>query len=415
MPRPATDHVEQLLLHNRPEHLLVYVHVPFCQAKCYYCNFAVDIRKSQTLYENYVTELIAGIEQLTAILPDQTSIAGIDIGGGTPTMLDSEQLVRLLTALKPLTARSSGRALSIETTPFIAAEQPEKMQALHDNGIDRISVGLQSTNSETLASVNRAQQANLAERAMVNLQRSGFERLSVDLIFALPGQTEQMWLEDLKRVAAMGVDTITTYDCLYRGKGRALTKRTADKPNSETYGRLYDLAFDYLSSQGYHAHYGSVNFSRHIGESGTSSYFEGRLLDGLPYIGLGNYASSLMGNQWWFAPYSVNQWLAERSQGSLFPLGDGYVLPREEIMAKHILANLSFGLIDSRRFFKAFKVPLEEIFGEALDLAQARNWLYKAADNAHLYLLAPGAFKSMAAIRSLFYTPQAIDWLLLNK
>lgn len=397
--------------------LLVYLHVPFCQAKCFYCNFAVDIRKDKAIYNRYVSELVKSIAELEAALPANVSIPGIDIGGGTPTMLESEQLVTILTALKPLLARSAAtaRPLSIETTPSIAAEQKDKLSALRENGVDRISVGLQSTNNETLASVNRGRQIDLADQAIANIKDSRFERISVDLIFALPGQTEQMWLTDLQLAADMGVDTITTYDCLYRGKGRALTRRTNDKPDTETYGRLYDLAFNYLTGRGYHAPYGSVNFSRHQGETGTSSYFEGRLLDGLPYVGLGNYASSLIGQNWWFAPYGVNQWLSARASGIMLPVGDAYHLPVMEIMAKHVLANLSFGVIDGQRFRRAFSMSLEDSFGPSLEMACEHGWLTRDSGNSgesdNHYSVAPSAFKHMSEIRALFYTPAAIAWL----
>jgi len=95
-------------------------------------------------------------------------------------------------------------------------------------------------------------------------------------------------------------------------------------PSTEDYGRLYDLGWHFLKSYGYLAAYGGVNFSRIENETGTSAYFEGRLLDGFNYLGLGNYASSLCGQQWWFAPYSVNEWIRRVEEGLSFPVGDAY-------------------------------------------------------------------------------------------
>jgi oxygen-independent coproporphyrinogen III oxidase len=393
--------------------LALYLHVPFCAAKCYYCNFAVDTRANPDLFSRYVNALLTEIDGLNSLVSPSCTIQGIDIGGGTPTRLPIALLQRILQAIAPWCQRADAvRPLSIETTPAIAASEPEKLAALVEGGVQRISVGLQSTNNETLASLNRSAQQSLAENALRNLKAAGFERISADLIFGLPGQTSAQWQEDLARVTDFGPDAITTYDCLYRGKGRALTKLRTDTPDQSVYGQLYDQAFNFLSTAGYHAPYGSVNFSRHANETGTSSYFEGRLLDGLAYIGLGNYASSLCGNNWWFAPYRVNDWLAAVESGTRFPSGDSYVLADEEMMAKHILANLSFGVIDATRFKASFACELDDSFADSLSLAIERGWLIKTSTG---YGIAPGNFCNMPQIRSLFYSQRAIDWLESQK
>jgi oxygen-independent coproporphyrinogen-3 oxidase len=268
-------------------------------------------------------------------------------------------------------------------------------------------MGLQSTSQEILARVNRKTQLDRGSRAIENLRRAGFRRLNVDLIFALPGQTQRHWREDLDYVAALPVDSVTTYDCLYRGKGRALTRGT-DKPGPEVYGVRYDQAYEVLTRYGFHALYGSVNFSRHPGETGTSPYFEGRLLEGLPYVGVGNYASSLVGDTWWFAPYRVNDWLREVEKGVSIPAGDVYRLPCDELMAKYVLLSLSFGILDPRRFRRCFGVDLDTIYAPVLEFALEQRWLCRQSDG---YRIAPRAFVFMPKVRALFYSTAAITWL----
>lgn len=397
---------------NGASEVLLYCHVPFCQAKCYYCNFAVEVRKENSLHHRYVSALVSELTQANQLLAS-AKIGGIDIGGGTPTILATDELMRILEALQPFISRSrSARPLSIETTPAIAAQQPEKMRALAQAGVNRISVGLQSTNAETLAAVNRDEQISVGLTAVQNLMTSGFQRVSVDLIFALPGQTREQWLLDLERVVSLAPDTITTYDCLYRGSGRVLTRHTEEKPSPDAYRELYDLAYDYLLQHGYFAPYGSVNFSRHADETGTSAYFEARLLDGSPYLGLGNYASSLCGQAWWFAPYKVNDWLKRIEAGEHFPVGDSYLLPDAERMAKYLLLSLSFGVIDPQRFQKVFNQELHNCFAAELELAQDQHWLEKSGS---LYHIGAGHFGDLPKLRSLFYSARAIDWLKNQK
>ncbi len=392
--------------------MLLYLHVPFCQAKCYFCNFAVDVRTAPELHRRYADLLCAQVARLDALIPQNVVVPGIDIGGGTPTLLDEHRLAQILTALAPWKKRAAraGQAhpLSIETTPRIAAEHPARLAALVDGGVSRVSMGVQSVNATTLADVNRGLQEDKTEAAVRNMRGAGFRRVNVDIIFGLPGQGEDDWRTSVQAMIDLGVDSITTYDCLYRGKGRALTKRTRDKPSPEAYGRLYDLSYDLLTRAGFHAAYGSVNFSRIAGETGTSPYFEGRLFDHIPYIGAGNYASSMVGDTWWFAPHGVNSWMKAIEEGAVMPAGDSYVLPRAELMAKQVLLSLNYGVISAARFEARFGVSLEAAYGPMLACAVAKGWLAETGDG---YAVAPGHFADMSQIRALFYTSDAIDWL----
>ncbi len=399
---------------TRQPRLLLYVHVPFCEAKCFYCNFAVDLRKGEALHARYVDALVAQLARLDALLPGACTVPGIDIGGGTPTLLSPALLERVLEALRPWRRRCEGAwPLSIETTPRVAAMDAERLAVLKAGGVDRVSMGLQSTNDETLARVNRRAQRSLGDTAVEALGRVGFRRINVDLVFGLPGQTDAHWRTDVERVAALPVDSVTTYDCLYRGAGRAMPRLTAARPTPDHYGALYDRAYEYLTTHGFHAPYGSVNFSRHAGETGTSPYFEGRLLDGLPYVGAGNYASSLVGGQWWFAPQGVDGYMAEVEAGQVLPHEDGYVLPEDELWAKYVLLSLNFGLIDPARFRRfSGGVELEAAFGPQLEHALEEGWLVRGAEG--VYGVVPGHFRAMYWLRALFYSAGAVRWLGLR-
>lgn len=398
---------------ERAPHALLYVHVPFCAQRCFYCNFAVDVRRSQPLHARYIDALITQLERLDAAWSgESTPLSGIDIGGGTPTQLAPALLERLMHAMQPwLTRMNEAAELSIETTPRVAAHHPEKLAMLRDAGVTRISMGLQSTNDETLASVNRRQQRTLATESLAALTSAGFARTSVDLVFGLPGQTSDHLREDLHEVIAHGADTITLYDCLYRGQGRALPGLVSHRPTPVEYAAMYDMAWELLNEAGYVGQYGGVNFSRRPGELGTSSYFTGRLLKGEPYVGVGNYASSLTPQgRWWFAAYEVDDYIADiESSGLVLPTtGGAYVLPAREHMAKHILANLNFGVVEALAFQHVFGESLDSCFGKSLTMACDRGWLVPTSKG---YAVAHGAFAHIWTLRALFYAPEALDWV----
>jgi oxygen-independent coproporphyrinogen-3 oxidase len=388
--------------------VLLYLHVPFCEAKCFYCNFAVDVSRDETTQSAYVDALLRELDGHAAWLGG-TTVQGIDIGGGTPTRLPAEQLRRLCQAIAPY-ARGAAHPFptSIETTPRIAATEPEKLQILSSEGIDRVSMGVQSFNATTLALVNRRRQIDQTTQAMAHLREAHFKRINLDVIFGLPSQTSSDWLQDLERVIALQPDSITTYDCLYRGKGRALTKTSRNTPTPADYGALYDIGYRTLIQAGWHAPYGSVNFSRRPDETGTSACFEGRLLNGLPYLGLGNYASSLRADHWAFNTYGVADYIARIKAGAN-PCEYYYELPRVESQAKYALYSLNYGFIDEVRFQRRFGQALDEVYGSELAYANQAGLLNRQGSR---WQLAQGRFDSMHLVRSLFYPAQARQWLM---
>jgi len=392
--------------------LLLYVHVPFCEARCSYCNFAVDTHGTPERQARYVRALCTALGRLSGAVRRDVEVPGIDLGGGTPTLLGMPLLESLLEALKPWAAKSASPfPLSVETTPAVAAHEPDKLRLLAQGGVSRVSLGVQSTAGAVLEAVRRTAQVGQADRALAALRRAGFQRVNADLIFGLPGQGPADFAADVARVADAGVDSVTTYDCLYRGKGRALTRVTPSLPTPSEYARLYDAAYEVLTARGFHAPYGSLNFSRHAGETGTSPYFEGRLLDGLPYVGVGNYASTLCGGHWGFAPYKVDAWVEQVEGGAVLPLSDLYALPPQERVAKQVLLSLSFGRLDPARFQTAHGVSLQQACGPAVARALEEGWLVEAAGE---YRVAPGRFDALPRLRSLFYPARAISWLQSN-
>src|SRR4051812_40933217 len=116
--------------------LLLYVHVPFCAARCYYCNFAIDLRSQARVHAAYVDAIVTQLARLLPLVRHRP-LAGIDIGGGTPTLLDTDLLVCLLDAVAPFRALARvPHPLSIETTPDIAAHHPERLDVLRRGGAD---------------------------------------------------------------------------------------------------------------------------------------------------------------------------------------------------------------------------------------------------------------------------------------
>lgn len=441
--------------------LLLYLHIPFCKSKCHYCNFAVDTRQSFELRERYSKNLAEQVQQWSSVILDpkyNITLSGIDIGksppslslspihllgGGTPTLLSENHLEIIMSSLQPLLKHQQKKNhdssfLSIETTPEIAATEPSKLKLLFQSGIHRISVGIQTSNETLLCQVNRSTTDHV-DLAVSNLRQIGYHRINLDLIFGLPNQSLEQWKADLRRVVQLNPDSITTYDCVYKGKGRGINSimsKQRDEQNSlpswSLYGEMYDYGYQYLHSQGYRAPYGSVNFSRIPNETGTSRYFENRLLRGMNYVGLGNYSSTMIDRYWIFSPYTVEGWLAdtslsstvskstsggvEESSGSLgvpqwLPY-NAYSLPIEERVSKYILSSLSFGFLDERYFSEIFPTwTLENFYSREIfeELVEKKKWLRYEEKEGRFYLN-DHCFQYMPQIRAMFHSKRSLRW-----
>lgn len=384
---------------------LLYVHVPFCSGRCGFCAFATETSPSPERLSEYVRAVLTELERYPRLL--QRGVACLDIGGGTPLILPEGDLDRLLSTLAPLVRKPKTAARSIETTPEEVCASPGKLRILRNRGFDRISMGVQTVGRKALREAHRYQEASVVRRAAEYINAAQFPRLNIDLIFGLPGQTLATWQKDLRAALEISPDSITTYDCLHRQEGRALTRPHPKLPTTRRMGELYNRAYAVLADEGFQADYGSLNFSRHLGETGTSLYFERRLQHGDAYLGLGAHATSLAGDRWRFNARHVDDYLGALRDGRS-PTEWSYRLPTAEQQAKYLLFSLNFGCILAARFQALFHQELESVLGEELALAVERGWLRRDATG---YRLCEGQFEHIYEVRSLLYTRGARRWL----
>jgi len=267
-------------------------------------------------------------------------------------------------------------------------------------------MGVQTTSQSALAAVNREDQWSNVAQASELVRKSGIQRLSMDLMFGLPNQTIADWHEDLFHITSLSPDSIVTYDCIYRGQGRRLISDVTEPPAVALLGKMYDIAYNYLTGHGYHADYGSVNFSLHPGETGTSEYFERRLLWGEDYVGIGNYASSLLGGRWMFNRHNIDSYIESVLNGTS-SIEYHYSLPSAELYAKYLLYSLNFGKIMPEHFNKLFGNSLLSAYKRELQFAEKAGWIN--IDN-NCVTIATGQFANMYQFRSLLYSDAAKQW-----
>jgi oxygen-independent coproporphyrinogen-3 oxidase len=206
----------------------LYIHTPFCVHKCHYCDFYsfVDTRDQQHAFVERLCK------ELRALAPHAATIDTIFVGGGTPSLLQPALWKRLLVALHDLfdlrnatVPRKSdlpGRQPSAPATPFEFTVEcnpesvtPELLGILRDGGVNRVSIGAQSFNAAHLATLERWHRPENVARAVDLARAAGIERQSIDLIFAVPGQTLEQWRSDLSIALSLGTTHLSCYDLTY--------------------------------------------------------------------------------------------------------------------------------------------------------------------------------------------------------
>lgn len=237
----------------------LYVHIPFCRHRCWYCDFAVVTGHSD-LADRYLDALAAEWRRQQAMVPGPVLLRSIFVGGGTPTELTPRQLQRLLSDLRTGPPWADDIEVSIEANPDGFSEA--HLTALLDAGVTRISLGGQSFQARHLAFLERQHTPADVFAAVRRVQAAGL-RVAVDLIFGIPGQTLAEWRDDLETVLALGVGHVSTYGLTYE-KGTRLWKawqRGLITPiENEREAQMYELAMDLLPVSGFE-HYEISNFA----------------------------------------------------------------------------------------------------------------------------------------------------------
>ncbi len=233
-----------------------YVHVPFCAHHCGYCNFTL-IAGRDDLIDRYITAL----ERELALLEYPREVDTLFLGGGTPSHLSPSQLQRLLTIVLKWFPLADGGEFSVEANPIDMV--PSRVEVLAAHGVTRISLGVQSFNTEKLEVLERDHNAGIVSQAVQHL-RSAAMNVSLDLIFAVPGESLATWRDDLAAAVELAPDHLSTYGLTYERGAPFWSKvnaGTMKAVNEETEREMYLEAIQSLEAAGFE-HYEVSNFAR---------------------------------------------------------------------------------------------------------------------------------------------------------
>lgn len=264
----------------------LYIHIPFCQKKCLYCDFPSYDHLTH-LYQPYVAALCQEISSWGGVLSGSV-VDTIYIGGGTPTLLPADSLKKMLEQVHKSFLIDEGAEISIEANP--GTVNREKLSVLMSGGVNRISFGVQSFSNELLQAIGRIHSASQAVEAVKKAQDAGFANINIDLMYGLPGQS----CEDLKASMVQAISLGVTHISAYGLKVEADTpfaamdeKGTLALPEDDEDEEMYNFTTEYLPQRGF-MRYEISNFSK----PGYECRHNLKYWNFYPYIGVGAAAHS---------------------------------------------------------------------------------------------------------------------------
>lgn len=311
----------------------LYVHVPFCDHKCVYCDFYSIITTYNV--EPFLDHLKKEIEFYSYLFKEDHRFTSVFFGGGTPSLLCPENLNDIILHLKKYFIVSDDAEITLETNPGTVTN--EKLKNFLESGVNRISIGIQSFYDDDLRFLTRIHNKKTAVDTVLNASYAGYNNISIDLIFNLPGQSKQKWLHNLNEAVNLPVNHISAYSLILE-KGTILNKLVLDgivKMQDNDYDAdLYETTIDFLTSKGFNQ-YEVSNFAKDGYEClHNKAYWRHR-----DYLGLGPSAHSFMNGKRWWNFSSVKRYISEIDKNGNAEAGSE--MPRQnELLEEYIMLGL---------------------------------------------------------------------------
>jgi oxygen-independent coproporphyrinogen III oxidase len=271
-----------------------YIHIPFCDHKCIYCDFYSIITSDNI--QSFLQSLKKEIKHYAEKYSEEREFISIFFGGGTPSLMEAEYISDIIGDIKSNFTVLNNAEITLETNPGTVSL--EKLKLFKLEGVNRISLGIQSFDDDDLSFLTRIHNSKTAIRTVNDAADAGFKNISLDLIFNLPGQTKRKWLKNLEQAIQLPVKHISAYSLILE-RGTILNKMVLDgkvKIADEDYdAELYQDTIEFLTSNGFYQ-YEVSNFAK----PGFECIHNNAYWHYTDYFGFGTSAHSFInGTRWW--------------------------------------------------------------------------------------------------------------------
>lgn len=325
----------------------IYVHIPFCRRKCTYCDFYV--LTNQKLIDKFQRNLIKEISLSSQLIPE-IQFDTLFIGGGTPSLIETRQIEKILTAIKTK-YNFEPLEVTLEANPEDIYQNPELLKEYKSIGINRLSIGVQSFIDNELKLLSRMHNASQGIQVIEESLKI-FDNLSIDLIYSLPGQKINDVIYSLEVAVSLGVPHISAYTLIFEENTRLYLDflmgrivRNQDELESE----LYLRTSDFLTDNGYQ-HYEVSNYAK----EGYESKHNLKYWSGNDYLGFGPSAHSLISDYRWNNYKNIVKYNLSLAEGKL-PRENLYKLSEKEKKFEYIMLHLRSSGIELKEYSHIFR------------------------------------------------------------
>ncbi|BCK00047.1 radical SAM family heme chaperone HemW [Anaerocolumna chitinilytica] len=353
----------------------LYLHIPFCERKCLYCDFLSAAADTSTK-DNYVEALMKEINSYKE-MASKYSVKTIFIGGGTPTSLNADSIIRIMEKVKDTFLISCNAEITIEMNP--GTIDREKLLAIRHSGINRISMGLQSADNKELKLLGRIHTYETFLENYSLARELGFDNINIDLMSSLPEQSLDKWMKTLEKVTDLNPEHISAYSLILE-EGTPFYQKYSSIPIDEELDRqMYWETENYLKSKGYE-HYEVSNYAKKAKECRHNNSYWVRE----NYLGLGLGASSMIENTRFRKEDNLKEYI--KNAGN-------HVLTDKEIEKLSINQQMEefmfLGLrlmegVSKAVFERTFQIPMDNIYKEELERSIREELLQEKEGRVYL-------------------------------
>ncbi len=348
----------------------IYIHIPFCERKCPYCDFNT-YAGMQDLYERFARALATDIRR-EGDRRGRPRALTVFLGGGTPTVLSPHHLALILEAVRESFGLDKGAEITSEANP--GTVDRARFQALREMGVTRLSLGAQSFHEEELRFLGRIHGVADIYRAVESARAAGFDNLNLDLIYGLPDQPLEYWERSLREAVALAPEHLSCY-ALTVEEGTPLARWVAEgrvpSTDDDLQAEMYARTQEYLTAAGYE-HYEISNWAR----PGRACQHNLIYWRNEPYLGFGPGAHSYDGRRRWWTVRSPQEYISRVERGESTEAGQE-TITRETAMAETMMLGLRLLQEGVRRprFHQRFGVDPLDVYGEVVRRLEALGLL----------------------------------------
>lgn len=345
--------------------LELYIHIPFCARKCAYCDF-LSGPATANIQKRYVEQLVEEIYCQSAHYPGWKVIS-VYLGGGTPSLLEPKEISSVMEAVRSRFDVAEEAEVTIEVNP--GTVNMEKLKAYLDGGINRISIGLQSTDDRELKSLGRIHTYDEFLKTYGRVRQAGFTNVNIDLMSALPGQTLASWNSTLKKTAMLKPEHISAYSLMIEEGTPFYDRYHAHPellPGEDEEREMYYATKQFLREQGYER-YEISNYAK----QGQECRHNIGYWTGVEYLGLGLGASSYVRGTRFRNEANLENYLnlriGEKETDSLLHQDVIRLSDKEKMEEFMFLGLRMIKGISTDEFMRRFKVDMWDVYGEVLN------------------------------------------------